>query len=148
MRWVWQSLPWLLWAPLVLGEGLVVWDTFQRSYDTTVWKRALQPVEWVFANQERWVTQQTLFRRGSLVIVHQLCWHPRQGVVDLRQARIVPLVAGLQWVIRLPGDFQPGVVDASWQVVDTASVEMSQDTALQRRVKPWLLKRDSAKMTD
>ena len=140
LRWFWKSLPWLLWAPLVLVEGMVVWDTFHGSYHTTFWERALQPVELVFANQNRWAMQHTLFRRGALVVVHELCWHPQEGVVDLRQAKLVPLLPGLQWATRLSTDFQPGVVDASWQLVDTVHVGMSQDTTLQRQLKPWLLK--------
>jgi hypothetical protein len=141
-RWVWNSLPWVLWLLLLVAEGLAVGVWCRVGTQTAFWQNVRYPLEKVFANRERWRTARTLFRRGPLVLVHQLCWEPRYGIVDLRQARIVPLVPGLQWVSCLPGDFQPGVVDTSWQLVDTVAAEMSQDTALQRRVKPWLLKRD------
>jgi hypothetical protein len=142
-RWVWKALPWVLWSLLVVAEGLAVWVWFYRANHTPFWQSVPNPLEMVFANRERWRTERTLFRRGRLVIVHQLCLAPRYGVTDLRQAQLVPLLPGLQWAARLPGDFQPGVVDTSWQLVDTVAAEMSQDTALQRRVKPWLLQRDS-----
>lgn len=139
-RWVWQLLPWLLWLLLFVAECFTVWVWLQGGHQATFWKSVRYPLEVVFANRERWQTVRTLFRRGPLVIVHQLCLAPRYGVTDLRQVKVVPLLPGLQWAARLPGDFQPGVVDASWQLVDTVAAEMSQDTALQRRVKPWLLK--------
>lgn len=139
-RLVWKSLPWVLWLLLLAAEGFTVWGWFHRWHRVTFWKSVRYPLEVVFANRERWQTVRTLFRRGPLVIVHQLCIAPRYGVTDLRQAKVVPLLPGLQWAARLPGDFQPGVVDASWQLVDTVAAEMSQDTALQRRIKPLLLK--------
>lgn len=140
LRWVWGSVPWVLWLLLLAAEALAVWGWFYGSHRVTFWKTVRYPLEVVFANRDHWETQQVLFRRGPLVLVQQLCWHPQHGIVDSRQAKVVPLLPGLQWASRLATYFQPGVVDASWQVVDTASVGMSQDTALQRRVKPWLLK--------
>jgi hypothetical protein len=140
LRWVWRALPWLLWLLLLAAEGLAVWGWFYGSHRVTFWKTIRYPLEVVFANRDQWKTERILFRRGPLLIVHQLCWHPQHGVVDLRQAKIVPLLPGLQWASRVSTHFQPGVVDASWQLVDTVGAEMSQDTALQRRVKPWLLK--------
>jgi hypothetical protein len=141
-RLVWKALPWVLWLLLLAAEGFAVWGWFHRWHRATFWKSIRYPLEVVFANQDRWETERILFRRGPLVVVHQLCWHPRHGVVDLRQARLVPLLPGLQWATRLSTAFQPGVVDASWQLVDTVGAQMSQDTALQRRVKPWLLKHE------
>lgn len=140
LRWVWRAVPWVLWLLLLAAEALAVWGWFYRSHRVTFWETIRYPLEVVFVNRDRWETQQVLFRRGPLVLVQQLCWHPQHGVVDLRQAKVVPLLPGLQWAGRLATYFQPGVVDTSWQVVDTASVGMSQDTARQRQVKPWLLK--------
>lgn len=144
-RWVWRSAPWVLWLLLLAAELLAVWGWFCGSHRVTFWKTVRYPLEMVFANRDYWETQRILFRRGPRVLVHQLCWNPQHGVVDLRQVKVVPLLPGLQWASRVSTHFQPGVVEASWRLVDTVGAKMSQDTALQRRVKPWLLKYEESK---
>jgi hypothetical protein len=139
LRWLWMMIPWLLWAFLICMQGLAVWVSFHQVGSYTFWEGMLEPPRFAFANQERWIKQRVIFRRGSQVIEHQYLYEKPMGILDVRQAIITPILPGLQWATRLPIAGQ-GVVDASWQLVDSTSVEMSQDTALNRRLKPWLLK--------
>lgn len=139
LRWLWIMIPWLLWTGLIYMEGLAVWVSFHQVGRYTFWEATLEPLRFAFANQERWIKQRVIFRRGSQVIEHQYLYERPMGILDVRQAIITPILPGLQLATRLPIAGQ-GVVDDSWQLVDSTSVEMSQDTALNRRLKPWLLK--------
>lgn len=139
LRWLWLLLPWLIWSLLVWAEGMAVWVSLHSGPSYTFQAAVLEPLKFIFANKEHWIKQRVIFRRGSQVIAHQYLYEKPKGILDVRQAIITPLLPGLQWATRLPIAGQ-GVVDASWQLVDSTSVEMSQDTALNRRLKPWLLK--------
>ena len=140
-RWVGCAIPGLLWGGVVGAELLVAWDVYRRpasAYHRHEWRRAVWPLEAVFANQAHRMPPDTLFRRGRQVVAHQLTWERPWGV-SYRYVVLAPVLPGLQWAQPLPDPEEAEkLLDTSWQLVDTASVGMSQDTALQRRVRPWV----------
>jgi hypothetical protein len=139
LPWLWTGLPWLLWGLLVVGEGLFAYGI--ATHTPRRWAKLMEPLQWLFANQARWRPGLVLFTHGRQHLTHQLLWHPRYGVVDIRQVQLLPLLPGLQWAKRLPEPlYAAGVLDESWQVADTASAGMSRDTSLPRRIRPWLRK--------
>jgi hypothetical protein len=142
-RWVLLGVPWLLWSSIVAVEVMAIWYLCQRprsEWDhTPFWRKAVEPLEWVFANQAAWGPPNVLFRQGKSMVASQLLWERRKGVLEARLAILTPVLPGLRWASCLPqGDDNNRLLDTSWQLVDTASVGMSQDTALQRRVRPWV----------
>lgn len=136
LPWLWKLLPWLVWSPVLFLEGYVVLHPSRYP----LWKRALEPLEWVFWNRADWETKRVLFRRGSSEVVFHHLRDPRMGYLEYRLAYYTPLLPGVHWMRLIPGDYPlvQDVVDPSWQIVDTASAELSQDMALRRRLKPWL----------
>jgi hypothetical protein len=142
-RWVLLGLPWLLWSSIVVVEVMAIGYLCQRPRSewnhTPFWRKAVEPLEWVFANREMWWPPNVLFRRGNSVVASQLLLEKRKGVLNSRVAYLTPVLPGLRWASCLPEGDNKLLLDTSWQLVDTASVEMSQDTALQRRVRPWVV---------
>lgn len=142
-RWVLLGVPWLLWGSLGAGELTHLWYLCHRSpsqWDhTPFWRKAVGPLEWLFANQEVWWPPHVLFRRGDSIVATHFLGEKRTGLLDSRVAFLTPIFPGLRWASRLPEGDNKQLLDTSWQLVDTASVGMSQDTALQRRVRPWVI---------
>ncbi|MDQ2770298.1 MAG: hypothetical protein M3Y54_07345 [Bacteroidota bacterium] len=141
-RWVGYAIPGLLWGSVIGVELLVAWDVYQRpasEYHTHTWRKAVRPLEMVFFNRLHWLPPDVLFRRSNKVVAHQLLLDPRYGA-RFRYAILSPVLPGLQWAkqIPIPEDAEK-LLDVSWQLVDTVSVGMSQDTGLQRRVRPWVV---------
>jgi hypothetical protein len=148
-RFLWQSVPWLVWGPLL--AVLFFWlPTTVAQTPAKPWSDILAPLTWLFARPEEWRTSQVLFRRGSQVVVqqHYVPWNqpllrfPVRG--SWRTARVMPLVPGVQWAAPLPG---PSSLDASWQAQQPtglakdqrfflleAQLEWSGDSALRRRL--------------
>ncbi|RPD43742.1 hypothetical protein DNI29_23055 [Hymenobacter sediminis] len=136
LPWLWKLVPWLLWSPVLFLEGFVLLQP--SSYP--LWKRALEPVEFIFWNRADWDTKRVLFRRGNSEVAFQHLRDPRMGYIDDRLAYYTPLLPGVHWASPIPGEYPlvQNVIDTSWQIVDTASAELSQDMALRRSLQPWL----------
>jgi hypothetical protein len=136
LLWLWKLLPWLLWSPVLFLEGYIV---LRPSYHS-LGRRVLQPLEWIFWNRADWGMQYVLFRRENSEVVFDHLRDPQMGYLKDRLAYHTPLLPGVHWVSPIPGEYPlvQNVLDPSWQIVDTASAELSQDTVLRRRLQPWL----------
>lgn len=142
LRWVLTALPWLLWGPLVLGQGLWFLLSLGAS-GPMVWSRVLEPVRTLFACDDEWHTKRVLFRRGRQFVVTQRLSDESFGPRYARTALVTPLLPGIQWAQRMDRD---SVLDNSWLFVDTLrkdenslyAVRLSRDSAVHRWIRPWL----------
>lgn len=149
-RWLWAAVPWLLWGPLLVSQGVWLLLALGQTQPLT-WSSALEPVRTLFLQEKSWHTHRVLFRRGRQVVVTQRLL-PQPTSFHSRFARTVqltPLLPGLQWTAPVQSK---GVLDASWRFVDTlhkdeqsvAAIQLSRDSAVHWWLRPWIRARHRA----
>ncbi|MDF7815229.1 hypothetical protein [Hymenobacter sp. YC55] len=128
-RRLWRTVPWLLWAPLLLVQ--IGWSLSLLLASSQDWSRLLDPTRGVFARPQRWQTKRVLFRRGWQVVALQRHdpqdFHPYAA----RTAQLTPVLPGLQWATRLTRHQR---LDASWQVSDLPDLQANPRTYFSREV--------------
>lgn len=128
LPWLWKSIPWLLWVPLLALQLAYSIKSYIRYPTYNVFRNiryTLLIFEDVFAAQLRtpyyfytWHTNTIHYRWGSRIVAQQLLDTPWGG--EPRRVIITPLLPGLQWSQPIADDL---LLHAPWQPVDTASVK-------------------------
>jgi hypothetical protein len=159
LRWLWRTVPWVLWGPL-LAVLFFWWPMTVAQTPAKPWAEILSPLRWLFARAEEWRTVQVLFHRGHQVVAFQAYVPVNQPLQPLwfvargssRQAIVTPLCPGLQWAEPLPMS-----LDASWHAAKLDELNpvaqyslareqlaLSGDSALHQRLRPGQQERAAA----